>query len=64
MTTSARPQTEGPDIAAIAAQNDAFRKLACLGTPPTAHCRSYACHTLACMEAEDGFMAEAVQSDR
>ena len=34
MTTSARPQTEGPDIAAIAAQNDAFRKLACLGIAP------------------------------
>jgi hypothetical protein len=34
MTTSARPQTEGPDIAAIAVQNDAFRKLACLGIAP------------------------------
>ena len=34
MTTSARPQTESPDIAAIAVQNDAFRKLACLGIAP------------------------------
>jgi type IV secretion system protein VirD4 len=34
MTTSALPQTEGPDMVAIAAQNDAFRKLACLGIAP------------------------------
>ena len=34
MTTSARLTTDRPDITAIAAQNDAFRKLACLGIAP------------------------------
>ena len=34
MTTSVFSQTESPDTAAIAAQNDAFRKLACLSIAP------------------------------
>ena len=62
MTTSARPQTEGPDIAAIAAQNDAFRKLACLGTPPDIAIPGRMHVTRSLMEAEDGFMDEAVKA--
>ena len=34
MTITAQPQTDCPDPSVIAAQNDAFRKLACLGVPP------------------------------
>lgn len=34
MTITAQPQTDRPDPSVIAAQNDAFRKLACLGVPP------------------------------
>lgn len=62
MTTSARPQTEGPDIAAIAAQNDAFRKLACLGAPPDIAIPGRMHVTRSLMEAEDGFMNEAVKA--
>jgi len=62
MTTSALPQTESPDIAAIAAQNDAFRKLACLGTPPDIAIPGRMHVTRSLMEAEDGFMDEAVKA--
>ena len=34
MTNAAQPLTDRPDPAVIAAQNDAFRKLACLGMAP------------------------------
>ena len=62
MTTSARPQTEGPDITAIAAQNDAFRKLACLGIAPDQPIAGRMHVTRSLAEAEDGFMAEAVKA--
>ena len=57
MTTSALPQTEGPDITAIAAQNDAFRKLACLGIAPDQPIAGRMHVTRSLAEAEDGFMA-------
>ena len=62
MTTSARPQTEGPDITAIAAQNDAFRKLACLGIAPDQPIAGRMHVTRSLAEAEDGFMAEAIKA--
>ncbi|MEH6829834.1 MAG: DUF3768 domain-containing protein [Sulfitobacter sp.] len=62
MTTSALPQTERPDIAAIAAQNDAFRKLACLGTPSDIAIPGRMHVTRSLMEAEDGFMNEAIKA--
>ena len=62
MTTSALSQTEGPNIAAIAAQNDAFRKLACLGIAPDQPIAGRMHVTRSLAEAEDGFMAEAVKA--
>lgn len=62
MTTSALPQTEGPDIAAIAVQNDAFRKLACLGIAPDQPIAGRMHLTRSLAEAEDGFMVEAVKA--
>ncbi|WP_341235986.1 DUF3768 domain-containing protein [uncultured Sulfitobacter sp.] len=62
MTTSALPQTEGPDITAIAAQNDAYRKLACLGIAPDQPIAGRMHVTRSLAEAEDGFMAEAVKA--
>lgn len=62
MTTSARPQTEGPDITAIAAQNDAFRKLACLGIAPDQPIAGRMHVTRSLAEAEDDLMAEAVKA--
>jgi hypothetical protein len=34
MSMTVQPQPDRPDPTVIAAQNDAFRKLACLGVPP------------------------------
>jgi hypothetical protein len=62
MTTSALSQTESPDIAAIAVQNDAFRKLACLGIAPDQPIAGRMHVTRSLAEAEDGFMAEAVKA--
>lgn len=62
MTISARPQIEGPDIAAIAVQNDAFRKLACLGIAPDQPIAGRMHVTRSLAEAEGGFMAEAVKA--
>lgn len=62
MTTSALPQTEGPDMVAIAAQNDAFRKLACLGIAPDQPIAGRMHVTRSLAEAEDGFMAEAIKA--
>ncbi|MBY6092977.1 DUF3768 domain-containing protein [Maritimibacter alkaliphilus] len=50
------------DAAAIAAQNDAFRKLACLGVPPDRPIQGRVHVTRSLMEAGDGFMAEAVKA--
>ena len=62
MTTSALPQTESPDIAAIATHNDAFRKLACLGIAPDQPIAGHMHVTRSLAEAGDGFMAEAVKA--
>ena len=53
---------KSPDAAAIAAQNDAFRKLACLGVPPDRPVKGRMHVTRSMMEAGDGFMAEAVKA--
>tara|TARA_R110002072_G_scaffold133495_2_gene274006 strand:+ start:269 stop:658 length:390 start_codon:yes stop_codon:yes gene_type:complete len=62
MTTSALPQTDSPDIAAIAAQNDAFRKLACLGETPSQPIQGRMHLTSSLAMAEDGLALEAVQA--
>ena len=62
MTTFTLPQTEGPDIAAIAAQNDAFRKFACVGIAPDQPIAGRMHVTRSLAEAEDGFKAEAVKA--
>ena len=62
MTITAQPQTDRPDPSAIAAQNDAFRKLACLGVPPAQPIQGRMHVTRSLMEAGDGFMAEAVKA--
>lgn len=51
-----------PDAAAIAAQNDAFRKLACLGVPPERPVQGRMHVTRSLMEVGEGFMAEAVKA--
>ena len=51
-----------PDAAAIAAQNDAFRRLACLGIAPDQPIQGRMHVTRSLMEAGDGFMAEAVKA--
>jgi len=50
-----------PDASAIAAQNDAFRKLACLGTVPEQPIQGRMHVTRTMMEAGDGFVTEAVR---
>jgi len=62
MTTSALPQTESPDIAAIATHNDAFRKLACLGETPSQPIQGRMHLTSSLAMAEDGLALEAVQA--
>ena len=62
MTTIAQPLTDRPNPANIAAQNDAFRKLACLGTPPDLPIQGRMHVTRALIEAGDGFMEEAVKA--
>ena len=62
MTNTAYAQTDRPDPAVIAAQNDAFRKLACLGIPPAQPVQGRMHVTRSLMEAGDGFMAEAVKA--
>ena len=62
MTITAQTQTGRPDPTVIAAQNDAFRKLACLGRPPEQPIQGRMHVTRSLMEAGDGFMAEAVKT--
>ena len=62
MTITAQTQTDCPDPSVIAAQNDAFRKLACLGIPPAQPIQGRMHVTRSIMEAGDGFMAEAVKA--
>ena len=62
MTITAQTQTDCPDPSVIAAQNDAFRKLVCLGVPPAQSIQGRMHVTSSLMEAGDGFMAEAVKA--
>jgi len=62
MTTSQASQTDRPDITAIATQNDAFRKLACLGETPSQPIQGRMHLTSSLAMAEDGLALEAVQA--
>ncbi|GAB5463320.1 DUF3768 domain-containing protein [Hoeflea alexandrii] len=62
MTITAQPQTDRSNPSVIAAHNDAFRKLACLGVPPAQPIQGRMHVTRSLMEAGDGFMAEAVKA--
>ena len=62
MSMTVQPQPDRPEPTVIAAQNDAFRKLACLGVPPAQPIQGRMNVTRALMEAGDGFMAEAVKA--
>ena len=62
MTNTAQSQTDRLDPTVLAAQNDAFRKLACLGVPPAQSVQGCMHVTRSLMEADDGFMAEAVKA--
>jgi hypothetical protein len=56
MSMTIQPQPDRPDPTLIAAQNDAFRKLACLGVPPAQPIQGRMHVTRALMEAGDGFI--------
>ena len=58
MSMNVQPQPDRPDPSVIAAQNDAFRKLACLGVPPAQPIQGRMHVTRSIMEAGDGFMAD------
>ena len=62
MSMTVQPQPDRPDPTVIAAQNDAFRKLACLGVPPAQPIQGRMHVTRSLMEAGDCFMAEAVKA--
>ena len=51
-----------PDAAVVAAQNDAFRRLACLGVAPDQPIQGRLHVTRSLMEAGDGVLAEAVKA--
>ncbi|APX26380.1 MAG: DUF3768 domain-containing protein [Rhodobacteraceae bacterium] len=52
----------GPNATVIAAQNDAFRKFACLGIAPDQAIQGRLVVTQSLIEAGDGFVMEAVQT--
>jgi len=62
MTTSAASTTHGPDPTVVAAHNDAFRKLACLGLTPSQPIQGRMHLTSSLAMAEDGLALEAVQA--
>ena len=62
MTTSKASTTDRPDITVIAAHNDAFRKLACLGETPSQPIQGRMHLTSSMAMAEDGLALEAVQA--
>lgn len=62
MTLATQSQTDRPTPTVIAAQNDAFRKSACLGIMPEQSIPGRMVVTPPLMEAGDGFMAEAVKA--
>ena len=57
-----QPLPDRPDPSVIASQNDAFRKLACLGVPPAQPILGRMHVSRSLMEACDGFMGEAVKA--
>jgi hypothetical protein len=52
----------GPNATVIAAQNDAFRRFACLGITPDQPIQGRLVVTQSLIEAGDGFVMEAVQA--
>ena len=62
MTTSQASPADRPDITVIAAHNDAFRKLACLGETPAQPIQGRMHLTSSLAMAEDGLALEAVQA--
>lgn len=52
----------GPNATVIAAQNDAFRRFACLGIAPDQAIQGRLVVTQSLIEAGDGFVMEAVQA--
>jgi hypothetical protein len=62
MTTSAASTINGPDATVIAAQNDAFRRFACLGETPSQPIQGRMHLTSSLAMAEDGLALEAVQA--
>jgi len=62
MTTSAASTIDGPDATVVAAHNDAFRKLACLGETPSQPIQGRMHLTSSLAMAEDGLALEAVQA--
>ena len=62
MTSSAASTIEGPDVTVVAAHNDAFRKLACLGETPSQPIQGRMHLTSSLAMAEDGLALEAVQA--
>ena len=62
MTTSANSTIDGPDATVVAAHNDAFRKLACLGETPSEPVQGRMHLTSSLAMAEDGLALEAVQA--
>jgi hypothetical protein len=62
MTNSAASTIDGPDATVVAAHNDAFRKLACLGETPSQPIQGRMHLTSSLAMAEDGLALEAVQA--
>jgi hypothetical protein len=62
MTTSAASTIDGPNATVVAAHNDAFRKLACLGETPSEPIQGRMHLTSSLAMAEDGLALEAVQA--
>ena len=62
MSTPEPAELSPADAAAIAAQNDAFRRLACLGIAPDQPIQGRMHVTRSLIEAGDGLMAEAVKA--
>lgn len=62
MTLATQSQTDRPNPSIIAAQNDAFRKMACLRIAPDEALPGRLIVTQSLIAAGDEFMAEAVQA--
>ncbi len=62
MSTPEPAEFSPPDTAIIAAQNDTFRRFACLGIAPDQPIQGRLVVTQSLIEAGDGFVTEAVQA--